>query len=89
MKNNSIEKDHRRENETHETNPSSVLEKHWNEENHSSSNPKHSVEEVTPTTSGTPETAAASLRVEKEVGSNTDSATNLNTTTTSTVGGER
>ena len=89
LKNNSIEKDHRRENETHETNPSSVLEKHWNEENHSSSNPKHSVEEVTPTTSGTPETAAASLRVEKEVGSNTDSATNLNTTTTSTVGGER
>ena len=89
LKNNSIEKDHRRENETHETNPSSVLEKHWNEENHSSSNPKHSVEEVTPTTSGTPETAAASLRVEKEVGSNTDSATNLNPTTTATVGGER
>ena len=81
LKNNSIEKDHRRENETHDANPSSVLEKHSNEENHSSSNPKHSVEEVTPTTSGTPETAAASSRVEKEVGSNS--------TVTSTVAGEK
>ena len=39
-KNNSVEKEPRRENETHDANPSSVLEKHSNEENHSSSNPK-------------------------------------------------
>lgn len=54
-------------------NTSSVLEKQSNEENHSSSNPKHSVEEVTPTTSGTPETAAGSSIVEKEVSLNTAS----------------
>ena len=83
------ESDNRRETVTHELNTSSVLEKQSNEENHSTSNPKHSVEEVTPTTSGTSETAAASSRVEKEVSSNTDSTTNLNPTTTSTVGGER
>ena len=40
LKNNSIEKDHRRENETHDANPSSVLEKHSNVENHSSNNLK-------------------------------------------------
>lgn len=44
---------------------------------------------MTPTTSGTPETAAGSSIVEKEVSSNTDSTTNLNPTTTSTVGGKR
>ena len=73
----------------HDANPSSVLEKHSNEENHSSSNPKESVEEVSPKTSEFHGTATASTSVEKEVGSNTDSATNLNPTTTSTVGGER
>lgn len=89
LKNNSIEKDHRRENVAHETNPSSVLEKQSNEENHSSSNPNRAVEEVTTTSSGSQGTAVASSKVEKEVGSNTDSATNLNSTTTSTVGEER
>ena len=86
------ESDNRRETVTHELNTSSVLEKQSNEDSHSSNNPKHSVEEVTPTTSGTsvaPETAAGSSIVEKEVSSNTDSTTNLNPTTTSTVGGER
>ena len=83
------ESDYRREDVTHDANPSSVLEKNSNVENHSSSNLKHSVEEVTPTTSGTPETAAGSSIVEKEVSSNTDSTTNLNPTTTLTVGGER
>ena len=36
LKNNSIEKEHQTENVTHETTTSSVLEKHSNEENHSS-----------------------------------------------------
>lgn len=67
------ESDIRREDVTRESNTSSVLEKQSNEENHSSSNPKHSVEEVTPTTSGTPETAAGSSIVEKEVSLNTAS----------------
>ena len=67
------ESDIRREGVTRESNTSSVLEKQSNEENHSSSNPKHSVEEVTPTTSGTPETAAGSSIVEKEVSLNTAS----------------
>ena len=67
------ESDIRREGVTRESNTSSVLEKQSNEENHSSSSPKHSVEEVTPTTSGTPETAAGSSIVEKEVSSNTAS----------------
>ena len=89
LKNNSIEKDHRREEVTRDANPSSVLEKQGNEENHSSSSPKESVEAVSPTTSESHGTAAASSRVEKEVSSNTDSTTNLNPTTTSTVGGER
>ena len=75
------ESNYRREEVTRESNTSSVLEKHLNEENHSSSNPKHSVEEVTPTTSGTSEIAASSSRVEKEVGSNA--------TVTLTVDGER
>ena len=64
---------YRREGVTRESNTSSVLEKQLNGGNHSSSSPKHSVEEVTPTTSGTPETAAGSSIVEKEVSSNTAS----------------
>ena len=63
------------------TDPSSVLEKYSNKENHLSSNPKHSIEEVTPTTSGTLETAAGSSIVEKEVSSNINLTTNLNPTT--------
>lgn len=81
LKNNSIEKNHSRENETHDANPSSVLEKHSNEENHSSSNPNRAVEEVTTTSSGSQGTAAGSSSVEKEVGSNT--------TVTSMVAGEK
>ena len=46
------ESDTRREAVTHETNTSSVSEKHSNEENHSSNNPKHSVKEVTTTVGG-------------------------------------
>ena len=83
MKNNSIEKDHRRENVTHETTTLSVCEKQYNEGNHSSSNLKYSAEEVTSTTSGTPEIAAGSSSVEKEVDSNTDSST------TTPISGER
>ena len=83
------ESDIRRENETYDANPSSVLEKHSNEENHSSSNPNRAVEEVTTTSSGSQGTAAGSSSVEKEVGSNTASTTTLNPTTTTTVGGER
>ena len=82
LKNNSIEKNHRRENVTHETNTSSVLEKQSNKENHSSSNPKESVEAATPTNLESHGTAAGSSRVEKEGSSNTDSATNLNPFTT-------
>lgn len=81
LKNNSIEKDHRRENETHDANPSSVLEKQSNGENHSSSNPNRAVEEVTTTSSSSQGIPAGSSSVEKEVGSNS--------TVTSTVAGER
>ncbi len=84
-KNNSVEKEPRRENVTHETTTSSVLEKQSNGENHSLSNPNRAVEEVTTTASRSQGTIADSSSVEKEVGSNTDSAT----TTTTTVGGER
>ena len=83
------ESNYRREEVTRESNTSSVLEKHLNEENHSSSNPNRAVEEVTRTASGSQRTTASSSSVDKEVGSNTDSTTNLNPTTTTTVGGER
>ena len=86
-KNNSVEKEPRRDNVTHDANPSSVLEKHSNEENHSSSNLKESMEAVRPTTSEFHGIDAGSSRVEKGVGSNTDSITTLNATTR--VGGER
>ena len=79
------ESDHRREDVTRETTTSSVLEKQSNGENHSLSNPNRAVEEVTTTASRSQGTIADSSSVEKEVGSNTDSAT----TTTTTVGGER
>ena len=81
LKNNSIEKNHSRENETHDANPSSVLEKHSNEENHSSSNPNRAVEEVTTTASRSQGTIADSSSVDKEVSSNA--------TVTLTVDGER
>ena len=77
------ESDIRREGVTRESNTSSVLERQSNGGNHSSSSPKESIEEVSPVTSESHGTAAGSSRVEKEVGSNTDSAT------TTTVGGER
>ena len=77
------ESDYRREGVSRELNTSSVLEKQSNEENHSSSNPKQSEEAVNATTSDSQGTTAGSSRVEKGVGSNTDSAT------TTTVGGER
>ena len=77
------ESGYRREGVTRESNTSSVLERQANEVNQSSSNPKESIEEVSPVTSESHGTAAGSSRVEKEVGSNTDSAT------TTTVGGER
>lgn len=81
------ENDNRREAVTHETNTSSVLEKQLNIENHSSSNPKELVEEVSPTTSVSHGTAAGASSVEKEAGSNTGADTNLNPTTI--VDGER
>ena len=81
LKNNSVEKESRRDNVTHDANPSSVLEKQGNEENHSSSNPKHAVEEVTRTASGSQGTTASSSSVDKEVSSNS--------TVTSTVAGEK
>ena len=81
------ESDHRREDVTRESNTSLVLERQSNGGNHSSSSPKESIEEVSPVTSESHGTAAGSSRVEKEVGSNTDSATTLNATTT--VGVER
>lgn len=83
------ESDYRREDVTRESNTSSVLEKHSNEENHSSSNPNRAVEEVTTTASRSQGTIADSSSVDKEVSSNTDSATNLTPTSTSSVGGER
>ena len=83
QRNTHSESDHRRE----AANTSSVLEKQSNEGDYSSSNPKHSVEEVTTTSSGSQGTAVGSPRVEKEVGSNTASTTTLNPTTTD--GGER
>ena len=89
LKNNSVEKETRRKNVTHDVNSSSVLEKHSNEENHSTSNPKTTVEEVNTATLVTPEKAVGGSSVEKEESSITDSTTNLNPTTTSTVGGER
>ena len=89
MKNNSIEKEPRRENETHETTTLSVLEKTSNEENHSTSNPNHAVEEVTRASAVAPETTAGSSSVDKEVSSNADSTTNPISTTTSSVGGDR
>ena len=79
----------RREGVTRESNTSSVLEKTSNEENHSSSNPNHAVEEVTTTSLGSQGTTTGSLNVDKEVSSNTDSTTNLTPTSTSSVGGER
>lgn len=88
-KNNSVEKEPRRDNVTHDANPSSVLEKHSNEENHSSSNPNHAVEEVTRASAVAPETNAGSSSVDKEVSSNADSTTNPISTTTSSVGGDR
>ena len=83
------ESDHRGEGVSRESNTSSVLEKQSNEENHSSSSPKQSEEAVNATTSVAPEINAGSSIVEKEVSSNTASTTNLNPTTTTTVGGER
>ena len=79
------ESGYRREGVTRESNTSSVLEKQSNGGNHSLSNPNRAVEEVTTTASRSQGTIADSSSVEKEVGSNTDSAT----TTTTTVGGER
>ena len=76
-KNNSVEKDHRREEVNHDANSSSVLEKHSNGENHSSSNPNRAVEEVTRTASGSQGTTASSSSVDKEVGSNTASTTTV------------
>ena len=81
------ESDHRGEGVSRELNTSSVMEKTSNEENYSSSNPKRAVEEVTATSSDSQGTTAGSSRVEKGVGSNTDSTTTLNATTT--VGVER
>ena len=81
------ESDHRGEGVSRELNTSSVMEKTSNEENYSSSNPKRAVEEVTATSSDSKGTTAGSSRVEKGVGSNTDSTTTLNATTT--VGVER
>ena len=89
LKNNSVEKESRRDNVTHDANPSSVLEKHSNEENHSTSNPNHAVEEVTRASAVAPETTAGSSSVDKEVSSNADSTTNPISTTTSSVGGDR
>ena len=83
------ESNYRREEVTRESNTSSVLEKHLNEENHSSSNPNRAVEEVTTTASRSQGTIADSSSVDKEVSSNTASTTTLNLTTTTTVGGER
>ena len=83
------ESDYRRDGVTRESNTLSVLEKTSNEDSHSSNNPKQSVEAVNATTSAAPEKAEDSSIVEKEVSSNTDSTTNLNPTTTSTVGGKR
>ena len=83
------ESDIRREGVTRESNTSSVLERQANEVNQSSSNPNRAVEEVTTTASRSQGTIADSSSVEKEVGSNTDSATNLTPTSTSSVGGER
>ena len=81
LKNNSVEKEHQRQNETHDVNSLSVLEKQSNEENHSSSNPNYAVEEVTTTASGNSEVVAGSSNVDKEVSSNLS--------VTSTFGGER
>ena len=75
------ESDYRREDVTRESNTSSVLEKHSNGENHSSSNPNRAVEEVTRTASGSQRTTASSSSVDKEVSSNA--------TVTLTVDGER
>ena len=83
------ESDIRREGVTRESNTSSVLERQSNGGNHSSSSPNRAVEEVTTTASRSQGTIADSSSVEKEVGSNTDSATNLTPTSTSSVGGER
>ena len=81
------ESDNRREALTREPSTSSILEKQSNEDSHSSNNPKQSVEAVNATTSVAPEKAAGSSNVEKEVGSNTGAATNLNPNTTNS--GER
>ena len=89
MKNNSVEKDYRRESVSRETTTSSVLEKTSNAVNHSTSNSNRAVEEVTTTASGSQGTATARSGIDKEVGANTDSTTNLTPTSTSLVGGER
>ena len=81
--------DNRREGVSRETTTSSVLEKTSNAVNHSTSNSNRAVEEVTTTASGSQGTATARSGIDKEVGANTDSTTNLTPTSTSLVGGER